>query len=138
VAHLFIIDGPPTNEDLALIFANAAPRMRFMRERLGQNPDNCESTCLTDVLDNWRAMYREGGKEKKQFRNWFPKFRKRYIMQWSRVGGALSRNKNTLPQLRESVEKCLRQDERCAISIYLNEHYVTGCFDTVVGLHVVM
>jgi hypothetical protein len=104
--------------------------MRFMREKLYPTSDNCEPVNLMDVLDNWKAMYNEKGAARKQFRTWFPNFNKQYIRHWSPFEGTLSRNKDMLKKLRENVEKCLLRDVRVAISIYLNEHYVTGCFDT--------
>ena len=134
VAHSFLANGVPTNEELACILANAAPRMRFMRAKLNHNPDLTETACLIDVLTAWKAIYEEGGDEKVQFQKWFPNFKEDYIMHWEIAQGSFSGNPNMHIQFKESVENRLKDHERCAVSIYLKGHYITGCFDTEVRM----
>ena len=108
--------------------------MRFMRAKLKQVQDSMETACLLEVLTVWKAIYEEEGNEKVQFQKWFPNFKKSYIMHWEPITGSFSRNLDMHIEFKERVEKRLREHGRCATSIYLNGHYVTGCFDTEVRM----
>ncbi len=130
MAHSFIADGEPTDDNLARIFADAAPRMRIMRERLGLDPNKTEFAALDAMLAIYKNMFY-------QFRLWFPRFRSPHILDQEFVHGTMSGEPDVLKRIQEKVEQRLLRRERCAVSIYVNEHYITGCFDTKVRLRVV-
>jgi hypothetical protein len=136
VTHSFIADGEPTDDKLARIFADAAPRMRVMRERLKLDPNKTEFTALDAMLVIYKKMYNDQGSEYNQLRSWFP-FRSKHILNQEFVHGTMSGEPDVLKRIQEKVEQRLTTQERCAVSIYVNEHYITGCFDTKVRLRVV-
>ncbi len=136
MAHSFIADGEPTDDDLARIFADAAPRMRIMRERIGLDPNKTEFAALDAMLDIYKKMFNDKSGHN-QLRSWFPHFRSPHILNQEFVHETMSGEPDELKRIREKVEQRLLTQERYEVSIYVNEHYITGCFDTKVRLRVV-
>jgi hypothetical protein len=127
VAFTFFQNGVPDAKELATIFEQTAPKLRYVRSCMGIAP---EGIVCTEELIHKLGELRDGADTSAKYRQYFPNYQDQHlkIMQ-CREGDMFELADRK--RLQERVEEKLNDaaTERCAISILLNGHTITGCFD---------
>ena len=127
VAFTFFQNGVPDANELATRFEQTAPKLRYMRNFMGEPPEGL--VCAEELIFKLGEL-RDGADTSEKYRQYFPNYQDQHleILQFHE-GHMLEIADRKL--LQERVEEILNRatTERCAISIFLNGHTITGCFD---------
>ncbi len=130
VAHLFLVKDNtenyvkvPSEGELGCIFIKAVRSCREIRYDYFMKLD--ENVSLERVLQYHKKMYQT---EHKKFRQKYPDFIKHYILNWEMFDTSTSSH-DLVEQLQDRIEKRLVKHGRVAMSICVDQHTVTGCFD---------
>ena len=127
VAFTFFQNGVPDANELATIFEQTAPKLRYMRNFMGEPPAGL--VCAEELIFKLGEL-RDGADTSEIYKQYFPNYQDQHLeLGHYHEGGMFELADRIL--LQERVEEKLNDTAtgRCAISILLNGHTITGCFD---------
>jgi hypothetical protein len=130
VAFNFFQNGVPNAKELATIFEKTAPKLRYMRNFMGIAPGGL--VCAEELIYKLGEL-RDRADTSEIYKQYFPNYQDTHLETMQYYEGRMFELADR-KLLQERVEERLNRatTERCAISIFLNGHTITGCFDVLV------
>jgi len=126
VAQHVIVKDTPTVKDLNSIIEKSAPKMQFIRTKLGSQPEDYENVDMDELLFKL-AEYRN--EDPSGFQTWFPLHDDLHCVHYSTFEGNIFQDID-FQNLQARVEGRLKTHRRCALSFWHKAQAVTGCFST--------
>ena len=130
VAQNFIVKGVPSVKDLNSIIEKSAPKMHFIRTRLGESvpPEECVNVDTDELLFTLVGFHEE---DRDGFRKWFPLHNAEHCVQYMTFTGNILQDID-FQNLQARIEGRLKTNRRCALSFCHKGQAVTGCFSSTV------